>query len=95
MISLVQFFLSSVILPCKHVFCFQDVTEEKKPGKGEKKKTGKGEKKKTGKGGKTAETQSYVKPLTVLEVSDKHQEEYSENNLKEEKKKKKKNVGKR
>ena len=30
-------FLSSVILPCKHVFCFQDTTEEKKSGKGEKK----------------------------------------------------------
>ncbi|XP_067110131.1 uncharacterized protein [Osmerus mordax] len=64
----------------------QDVTEEKKPGKGERKNTGKGE--------KTAKTQLYVKPLLVLEVSNKQPEEYSENDVKEEKKKKK-NVGKR
>ena len=44
-------FLSSVILPCKHVFCFQDTTEEKKSGKGEKKKSAKREKKKTQKKG--------------------------------------------
>ncbi|XP_046873662.1 uncharacterized protein LOC124466052 isoform X2 [Hypomesus transpacificus] len=40
----------------------QDVMEEKKPGKGEKKKPGKGEK---------AKTQRHVKPLLVLEASNK------------------------
>ena len=87
MISLVIFFLSSVIHPCKLVFCFQDVMEEKK-------KTGKGEKKKPCRGEKKAKTQRHVKPLLVLEASNKLPEEYSETNVKEEKKKKK-NVGKR
>ena len=76
----------SLLSPCKLVFCFQDVTEEKK--------TCKGERKKSGKGNKTTKTQSHVKPLTVLEVSNKQTEVYAENKVKEEKKKKK-NVAKR
>ena len=72
-------FLSSVILPCKHVFCFQDMTQENKCGKGEKKKSAKREKKKT---------QSYVKPTPVLDFTDEHQD------VKEEKKNKN-NVAKR
>ena len=71
MIALVQFFLCQLICPCKLVFCSQDVTEEKKIGKGEK---------------------TYVKQLTVLEVSNKQPEG---NNVKEEIKKKKKNAGKK
>ena len=86
MISLVIFFLSSVIHPCKLVFCFQDVMEVKKTCKGEKKKAGKGK--------KMAKTKRHVKPLLVLEARNKQPEEYSETNVKEEKKKKK-NVGKR
>ena len=85
MISMLSFFLSSVILSCKHVFCFQDMTEEKKSGKGEKK---------TGKWEKTSKTQSYVKPTPVLDFTDEQQEGYSKNNLTEEKNKNK-NVGKR
>ena len=77
-------FLSSVILPCKHVFCFQVMTEEKKCGKGEKKKSGKREKKKTQK-----KTQSYVKPTPVLDFTDEQQDDVKEE------KKKKKNVAKR
>ena len=54
-------FLSSVILACKHVFCFQDMTEEKKSGKREKKKTQK-------------KTESYVKPTPVLDFTDEQQD---------------------
>ena len=54
-------FLSSVILPCKHVFCFQVMTEEKKSAKREKKKTQK-------------KTQSYVKPTPVLDFTDEQQD---------------------
>ena len=67
MISLVIFFLSSVIHPCKLVFCFQDAMEVKKTCKGEKKKAGKGK--------KMGKTKRHVKPLLVLEANNKQPEE--------------------
>ena len=72
-IGSLPFVLSSVILPCKHVCCFQDMMEETEET--------------TGKGEEKAKAILYIQPLTVEEVSEKEDE--NKNGVKEKKKKKK------